>query len=448
VRRAAPRGAVIAAHPGQRWRLTIVVATAAVSGALSAGGAEPLEGTWSGQWVRAGAELDVTLTFAKTETGLRGTFDSEGLRVVGIPLQDVSYRAPGVHFRIVGDATTTVFDGTLQQGRLEGRFKEGAAEGTFAFKRAAPARVREESAAFRNGAVSLSGTFLLPEGPGSHPGVVFLHGSGAEGRWASRFLASRFTRRGFVALIYDKRGVGLSTGDWRASSLEDLVEDAVAAVAALRLRSDVDPARVGVFGHSQGGTIVPCVASRSRDIAFVVGSAASGVAMDEVEIFSVENALLDSVTVPGDVPLAKAYARALVATAYHGAPRQQLETAWARVREKPWAFAPPVEGDSYWSFSRRVAAFDPMTCWRAVSAPALLLYGEKDRRVPPRASAARISEAYLAFAGRRLAVRFFDGADHTFRLSSPRDARFSWPRSAPGYPDAAIQWALEALPGR
>ena len=85
----------------------------------------------------------------------------------------------------------------------------------------APARPCEEEVVFHDGEVALAGTILLPAGAGPRPGVVFLHGSGAEGRWASRFLATRFAARGVAALIYDKRGAGASTGDWRTAGFEE-----------------------------------------------------------------------------------------------------------------------------------------------------------------------------------------------------------------------------------
>ena len=66
-----------------------------------------------------------------------------------------------------------------------------------------------------------------------------------DGRWASRYLAREFARRGTAGLIYDKRGVGRSTGDWRTAGYADLVGDAaVAAVEALRSRSDIS--RTGI----------------------------------------------------------------------------------------------------------------------------------------------------------------------------------------------------------
>jgi hypothetical protein len=80
-----------------------------------------------------------------------------------------------------------------------------------------------------------------------------------------------------------------------------------------------------------------------------------------------------------------------------------------------------------------------------VSAPVLLVYGDLDERVRARASAARIAEAYLGGKGTSLKTVFFAGADHTFRLPASRAGAFAWPKTAPGYPEVLIDWALQAV---
>ncbi len=401
-------------------------------------------GAWVGQWEREGSILEVEVVFARTDSGYAGSFSSAQLRVLGVPFREIRFEAPNLSWKLVGDSTTTTFEGTVTGETLTGRFREGEAVGTFRLTRGAAASpLDQEDVTFTNGPVSLSGTVIYPAGPGPFPGVVFLHGSGAEGRWASRFLASEFARHGVAALIYDKRGVGSSTGDWRTAGFAELVGDASAAVEALRARPRIAPDRVGIHGHSQGGTIAPWVASENSHVAFVVASSAPGLSMADTEIYSVSNNLRVRDMAEPERQLAERYVRAIVATAFEGAPRAKLEAVWQQVRDRPWAFSPPPESAFYWSFSRRIASYDPATYWRRVTVPALLVYGEADERVPPRASAARIADAYLGSRGPRLQVMFFPGGDHTFRLPARAAGRFEWPTTVPGYPDHVIEWVLQ-----
>jgi dipeptidyl aminopeptidase/acylaminoacyl peptidase len=427
----------------------LFISSAPLAAGAASPPADPLAGYWTGTWEREGARLEVAFTFTPVASGgYAATFDSEQLRAVGVPLSDVALSAPAVAWKIVGDTTTSLFVGKLSADHLAGTFRDGKAEGTFSLQRAArPTPPREEEVVFHDGDVALAGTILLPAGVGPHPAVVFLHGSGAEGRWASRFLATRFAERGVAALIYDKRGVGASTGDWRSAGLEELAADASAAVATLRQRPDIAAQKVGIHGHSQGGTLTAMVAEKVRDLAFVVGSAACGLPPAECEEYSVGNAIGLPEMSGAEATVAHAFVRALVAHAYGGAPRETATVAWQAVRERPWAFEPPPEDDPYWTFSRRIASFDPPAHWRHVRSPVLLVYGEIDERVPGRKSAGAITAALIAGGDSDIAVRFFPGADHTFRVTSESESGFAWPHSAPGYPQAVIDWVLAIVGG-
>jgi pimeloyl-ACP methyl ester carboxylesterase len=162
--------------------------------------------------------------------------------------------------------------------------------------------------------------------------------------------------------------------------------------------------------------------------------------MAELETYSLGHAMGIHGLTATERPLAERYVRALVATAYEGASRSELEAVWETVRDEPWAFAPPPVSDPYWQFSRRIATYNPLDFWRRLATPALLLYGEDDERVPARRSAARIAETYK---GPRLDVIFFPLADHNYRLRQDAEGKFAWPRTAPGFPDRMIEWVLE-----
>lgn len=421
---------------------TLALCLTLLAGMPAALPGQDLAGTWSGIWTRDADTLDVTMRFESADGVWKGSFDSERLRVEGIPFTEVVVDSV-VRLRMVGDATTTTFEGRVVGDSLEGTLVEDGARGSFAFARSSGTRpaLREEEVRFRSADVELAGTLVLPSGTGPFPAVVFLHGSGAEGRWASRFLAGRLAHEGFAALIWDKRGVGGSGGSWEESGFEDLARDAASAVAFLRSRPDIDPARVGLHGHSQGGTIAPLAAVESR-ADFVIASAAAGLPPAEVEIYSVGNAIGVPSLPPDEAAIAKAYVEAIVDVGYRGASWEELEAAEARAEGHAWYFEPPGRYDPYWTFSRRIAGFDPLRWWARIRVPVLLVYGAEDERVPAEPSRAAILQAI----GDRAPVRsrVFEGADHTFRVRRPGDV---WPRTVEGYPDAILEWLGEELSG-
>ena len=423
-----------------RTLLSFLITVCNAATALAA--PDRLPGDWQGYWARAGDTLAVTMHVQEDSLPgrYRATFDSERLRVTGIPFAAVDVQGCcDVSLTLRGDQTTAVFRGTLHGDSLSGHFREGEQEGTFAYVRAAGgARPFEErEVTFSNGTTKLAGSLLLPPTGNSLSAVVFLHGSGAEGRWASRFLATQFVRRGIAALIFDKRGVGASSGDWRRATPEDLAGDGAAAVARLLQEPRIDRKRIGIHGHSQGGTLAPLVAVRSRHVAFVIASAGAGVPSDSTEIYSVLNAIAPEAQTAADSASARAYVSELVAVAYHGRPRAGLDSLIAVSKDRPWFFEPPPPENSYWSFSRILARYHPLEWWAKVRVPVLLLYGAEDQRVPAAESAARISGALRRAGNHHVTVRIFPGADHTFRL---RPGPSGWPDTAPGYISTLTDW--------
>jgi uncharacterized protein len=402
---------------------------------------DSLEGEWRGTWTKSGAALSVIVRFARDGDVYSGTFDSSDLQVVGIPFRSVERTGQDVRFVLAGDRTTTTFQGALIGDRVAGVFQEGDTAGEFTMVRAEapspPLDVRPIQ--FANGDVSLSGEIISSGRRQRAPGIVFLHGSGGEGRWANRYLASQFARAGFAALIFDKRGVGHSSGDWRTSGFDVLAADGAAAMRALASQPECDASRIGFYGHSQGGNVAPLATAIART-KFVIGSAASGVSPAETEIYSVANAIGVNALPEADRADAMLFVRSLVAVGYAGAPRSRLDGLVARFRDRSWFFEPPPADDPYWAFSRQIASYDPVSAWSAVEAPVMLLWGALDERVPAQASSDALSAALARAGNTEVMARVYAGADHTFHLPDP-DA--PWPRRAPGYVEDMLAWALE-----
>ncbi len=114
---------------------------------------------------------------------------------------------------------------------------------------------------------TLAGTVRAPAAPGRHPAMVFVQGSGSGTRDEFAAQAEWLARAGIVTLAYDKRTVGYS---FRSRDFSLLADDALQMIDVLRRRPDVDPARTGLWGVSEGGWVVPIAAARSADVDFAV----------------------------------------------------------------------------------------------------------------------------------------------------------------------------------
>jgi len=131
-----------------------------------------------------------------------------------------------------------------------------------------------EDIVFNSHNTPLAGSIVFPKSGTIHAAVVFVHGSGPQTRpmhWAKRFAA-----HGVAALVYDKRGVGASGGDYEKryavteKNLNLLADDALAGLNALRNHPKLAGVPHGLTGISQAGWIVPIAAEKDSGADFMV----------------------------------------------------------------------------------------------------------------------------------------------------------------------------------
>jgi pimeloyl-ACP methyl ester carboxylesterase len=148
----------------------------------------------------------------------------------------------------------------------------------------------------------LSGSIVFPENSKVHSAVVFVHGSGEQTR--NLHWAKRFASKGIAALVYDKRGVGLSGGKYESQqsvsekNIALLADDAHAALEILSKHKKTKELPLGLTGISQAGWIVPLVAEKSNNVNFMVLWSSPVCKVSEEDIFSKYTADLDGTKIP------------------------------------------------------------------------------------------------------------------------------------------------------
>lgn len=263
---------------------------------------------------------------------------------------------------------------------------------------ARPAPYTSTDVSFVNDAakIDLQGTFSVPHGKGPFPAVVLVAGSGPQDRDENVFnhklflvLADHLARQGIAVLRYDKRGVGKSGGVYKGATTFDFASDTEAALRFLRTRAEVDPRKIGIVGHSEGGVIAPVVATKDPAIAFVVLLAGPGVRGDLLIVEqqarnakdggmsdaliaqqrTFQQALLGAITAEPDLAQARIKANNVVdAAARNGTLPAGMGTATVAAFTTPW----------FHTFLR----LDPVPALQGLRQPVLVLNGALDFQVP------------------------------------------------------------------
>ncbi|MFC4062174.1 alpha/beta hydrolase family protein [Planomonospora corallina] len=134
--------------------------------------------------------------------------------------------------------------------------------------------IREEQVTITGGAQPLKGVLAWPTGGrGPYGLVVFVHGDGPVDATHDTFYRPAWealARAGYASLSWNKPGVGGAPGDWLRQSMEDRARETAAAIAWARTRPGIDPERVGLWGASQAGWVLPKVAARTPGLRFVI----------------------------------------------------------------------------------------------------------------------------------------------------------------------------------
>lgn len=295
------------------------------------------------------------------------------------------------------------------------RWKEGGR--ILSARKVAPHRV--EQVTIVNDGITLKGTLAIPDKPGPHPAVVFAHGSGPSlrdvGPWNMFFL-----RQGMAVLSLDKRGAGESGGDWRTASMQDIAGDWLAGVAMLRQRADIDPARIGVHGSSQGGWTAPMMAVRSPGVAWIIVRAGSAATVSDTMVHEIGWTVREAGLPETDAREAQDAARRLFAMS--SAPWDEFEAFATPLKEKPWA--PHVwalhQTKSGWgrAWNAKNAPYDPADTLAKVQVPVLWFLGKLDHNLPS-IDSARLLDAARARSGHQdFTVVMIPDAGHSFLASS------------------------------
>jgi len=291
---------------------------------------------------------------------------------------------------------------------------------------------REQAVHFVSGKVTLAGTLVLPEGSGRHSAVVLFHGSGAQSR--DRFTARWFAAQGVAALAYDKRGVGESSGDFRAVPFMELSDDGLAGIEYLKSRKEIDAKRIGVWGLSQGGWLGPLAASRSPDVSFVIAVSGPGVSPGEQMIVYYANELRARGMSEHDVQGASSVRRDIWNYLSSGAGYENLKTELEQARTKPWySQARAQQDDSFGLLKtpselgkaegrsaiwfRQEMNYDPVPALRALRVPALFLFGDKDQLIPVEVSVSILRRVLAEDGQHDFTIREFPNDDHGMRLT-------------------------------
>ncbi len=310
----------------------------------------------------------------------------------------------------------------------------------------------ESEVSFVNGNINLAGTLTIPNTYTEKlPAFVFVHGSGPNDRDENPDLSlmspndkeklvqtlkhfnvdisqyklnvfnemsDYFVKMGFAALRYDKRGIGKSEGDYKTAGFKDFISDAHAAIRFLRTRTEVDPSKIVVLGHSEGGIIGPVLCVEDPTITALVICAGTSQKLDDIMLQQAKSAkeMLSRLTQEQKEKLGVMHTTP--------DPVEIVEELIEKVKRGDEYVE--IEGHKvYAKWFREHFAHDPLETIKKVKCPILIVQGEKDFQVPF-SNALALRDALENSGNNNIKLLLFPNIDHLLKFEPGQSSQLSY----------------------
>ncbi|MDL2245630.1 alpha/beta fold hydrolase [Parabacteroides sp. OttesenSCG-928-J18] len=396
--------------------------------------AQDITGNWYGRADVGAMKLRMNLTFEKSGDTYSGYMVSPDQSSAKIPFNKITFEANQLSLEIaqIGFKYQGVWK---EDNTIEGSFTQMGAQFPIKFSReetvanrpqhpVPPYPYQTEEISFRNekANVRLAGTLTLPEKEGKYPAVVLVTGSGPQNRneelmghkpfWV---IADYLTRQGIVVLRYDERGVGESEGKYNECGIPDFAEDAAAAIAYLKNRKKVDSQKIGIIGHSEGGSIATLLAAQQVP-AFIVSLAGPGengrdlMQKQRIALFKTSGATDEYINSYNEtMTKLEDY---ILATDKNTVKKESITAIIAGT---------PLAGQEQTIIAQMTSAsmltllrFDPLDYFKKITCPVLALNGDKDLQVIAQPNLEGFRQI-IANGNNRVTTKEYPGLNHLFQ---------------------------------
>ena len=420
--------------------------------------AQDITGDWNAVLNAGGQELPLIFHINKADSTYTATLDSPKQRAIGLEVNTVTYENKQLSLSLVRLGIT--YEGTVQDdGMITGTFQQNGFEMPLNLSRGeakaveqlrpqepkGPYPYRVEGVNFDNegAGVTLAGTLTLPKvimrGKHKLPAVILITGSGPQNRDEELLghkpflvLADYLTRQGIAVLRYDDRGTAASTGDFAAATSADFATDVQAAFEFLKTHPDIDPSKIGLAGHSEGGLIAPIVAAGNKEVAFI--ALLAGVGQPGSDLLVEQGYLIGKAQGMDEEQLqnnriASAHVFDLIKTHYGDAPKIKSEvTTYLKtvLAENPEAIPAGSSVDEVieqqvgtitTDWFQYLIVTDPRPTLEKVQCPVLAINGSLDLQVPAKQNLDGISEALKKGGNKAVRIVEIPNLNHLFQTT-------------------------------
>lgn len=300
---------------------------------------------------------------------------------------------------------------------------------------------------------NVSGELLIPKGEGKYPLVIMVHGDGPAYMSYFSSIKNSFLKAGYATLMWDKPGYGKSTGEFSKEHLrKERAEILLKAIEKMKIHPNIYPDKIGVWGISQAGYVIPMALEKTNDISFMILVGVGGENGIKQTAYYIEQQLLCEGSNKEEAGQARhnfiGLCYATTYDEYYKCAKPMVENP----QIKKMNFVSAIWTENEWEPKEKgdEGFYNPIDVLEKTQIPTMVFFGDLDKNVDPIQGFQAYKSAFKKAGNQNFIVKMIEGSDHSIINSETgclkeRRERTSkgWSNYDPEYLQMMEDWLIE-----
>ncbi len=396
-------------------------------------------GKYIGIFKKGSFEDSIVFEMERDSTVWKAFFSSLEQNANRIPFRELEVKNDSINFKLQSDFYTYSFKNLWanNNSELRGTLTVDTMKIQYTLSKSLASSKQistAEDVSFETNDLKLNGTIYYPP-KDTKKALVIVTSSGNSDRSAARAEAQLFAKRGYTTFIYDKRGTGVSEGDWSKASIEELASDDINAIRYFSVKTAISLGNIGIKGSSQGASKIPYILNELKDLKYGIAVSCPGSTLLESDLNYWKNRNKE---ILGDnmVEAAK-FERKVFETIAGEISKETLQKEINIAKSQEWFDKVWVPNLDEIEIDKKLK-YTPLPYFEIIKQPILVVQGSMDEIIPPN-SYEIIAEALEKAQNKKYKIVLLKGASHSMYDVGQSDFPY-WSKLHPQYLTTLENW--------
>jgi len=395
-------------------------------------------GIYSGLFKKGSFADSIVIELEQDSIQWKAYFTSLEQNANRIPFRELEVKEDSINFKLQSDFYTYSFKNKWanNNSELQGSLTVDTMKIPYTFYkvRGKIQSPTSEEVSFETNDLKLNGTIYHPS-IDTKKAMIIVTSSGNSDRSASRAEAQLFAKRGTTTFIYDKRGTGISEGNWSQASIEELASDDINAIKWFAQKTNIPISHIGIKGSSQGASKIPYILNELKDLKYGIAVSCPGSTLLESDLNYWKNRNKEKLG--EDIEAATNLERMVFETIAGEISKETLQKEIVANKSQEWFDTVWVPNLDEIEIDKKLK-YTPLPYFEKIKQPVLIVQGSLDEIIPTD-SYEIISEALEKAQNKKYEIIVLKGASHSMYDVGQSDFPY-WSKLHPQYLTTLENW--------